>query len=90
MVCGYEFTTKADQAPTGQGRHMSERATERPERTRMSDVVYEQLQTLLLDGVIQGQPPAVVLLKALANFATAELIVAVLRVPEEGVSIRLM
>ncbi len=32
---------------------MSERSTERRERTRMSDVVYEQLQTLLLDGVIQ-------------------------------------
>jgi len=32
---------------------MSDQSTERPERTRMSDVVYEQLQTLLLDGVIQ-------------------------------------
>ena len=32
---------------------MTERGTQRRERTRMSDVVYEQLQTLLLDGVIQ-------------------------------------
>ncbi len=32
---------------------MSERGAERPERARMSDVVYEQLQTLLLDGAIQ-------------------------------------
>ncbi|HET6740255.1 MAG TPA: GntR family transcriptional regulator [Kribbella sp.] len=32
---------------------MSERATERPGRTRMSDVVYERLLELLLDGEIQ-------------------------------------
>ena len=32
---------------------MSQRGTERPGRTRMSDVVYEQLQAFLLDGVIQ-------------------------------------
>lgn len=32
---------------------MTERSTQRRDRTRMSDVVYEQLQTLLLDGVIQ-------------------------------------
>lgn len=32
---------------------MSQRRTERPEKTRMSDVVYERLQGFLLDGEIQ-------------------------------------